>query len=484
MRIPFPSYIPLGPLFAGLSLVLCIQLIEGTDPIFALLMFIAQACAIIAFNYMGGMTHMTGAFCLFAILPTVTVPELAHLALGQPGDFNLVHPIETAGVCAVFYACVTVAARMVSLTRHSVAVIDRIQFSILELRIISVVACFMALSIAVQVLTLGRPVDNGSFLAAVNHFYPFLIATSVIMATYVHIETTSRKSVINAYVAFLLILALIPGMLSASKEGILTPFLCWLVVVAASRHRFSWWGLLALLITVLVAWNFVYPFSQNARSPVRAANTLSEKTSIIIDYFRNPSQFFDVNASFTKSSEFGFETSKVSIIARYSTLPSIDMLIDADHKLGYTSIDRYLPVLVSVVPHAIWPDRPTSITSNELGHKAGFAIGNGDDETGIAIGTPALFFDLGGWLALIVYTLICFTLFFFVAVRLVGSSTTGYWGLVVTGTEANIAGNAAPDAMFNLAIMFVGMFIFVLLTLKIAGSSAARLISVPNPSKS
>jgi hypothetical protein len=479
MRIPFPSYVPLKPLLLGLSVELCIQLIQGTHPIFAILILVSQACAIAAFNYMGGMTHMTGAFCLFAILPTVTVPELAHLALGQPGDFNLVHPIETACVCAVFFACVMVVARMMSLVRHHIALLDRIHFSIMELRLISILACIVALSVQIKMLTLSGPLENGSLLAALNHFYPFLIAISVMMATYVRIATTNGKSVMNPFVGFLLVIAILPGMLSASKEGILTPLLCWLVVVAASRHSFSWHGIVGLVAVLLVAWNYVYPFSQNARFPIRAANTISEKVDLIVDYFRDPSQFPDVNSSYTKSSEFGFESSKVSIVARYSTLPSIDMLIDADRRLGYTGIEAYLPVLVSIVPHALWPDRPAPITSNELGHKAGFDMANGDTTTGIAIGTPGLFFDLGGWLALIVYTLACFGLFFFAAVRLVGSSATGIWGLVVIGTEANMAGNAGPDTMFNLAVMFVGTFMVTLAVLKIVGNAAAGLVSRP-----
>lgn len=479
MRIPFPSYISLKPLLVVLSVVLCIQLIEGTDPVFAVLMLIAQACAMIAFNFLGGMTHMSGAFCLFAILPTVTVPELAHLALGQAGDFNLVHPIETAGVCAVFYVCLMIAARFVSLIRRPIALIDRLRFSLLELRIISVLACAIALSFQLKALTLGHPLEDGSLLAAINHFYPFLIAISVMMSTYVRIAETEGQSVISGFVGFLLVMAVVPGMLSASKEGILTPLLCWIIVVAASRHRFSWYGVLGLCAVLYVMWVYVYPFSQNARFPVRAANTLSEKVSLIADYFQNPSQYGDVYSSSTSSSEFGFETSKVSIVARYSTLPSIDMLIDADQKLGYTGIERYLPVLVSVVPHVIWPNRPAPITSNELGHKAGFHIGVEDTTTGIAIGTPALYFDLGGWLALVVYTLLCFGLFFLISLRLVGTAETGVWSLVVVGTEANIAGNAAPDYMFNLAIMFVCTFIATLAILKVVGYTASGLISRP-----
>lgn len=481
MRIPFPSYIPMKPLLVALSLVLCIQLIEGTDPVFAALMLVAQACAIIAFNYLGGMTHMSGAFCLFAILPTVTVPELAHLALGQPGDFNLVHPIKTAAVCAVFYACVMVTARFVSLSGRPTALIDLIRFSLTELRIISGLACIVAISFQLRILTLGHPIEDGSFLAALNHFYGFLLAISVMMSTYVRIATTNGRSVMNTYVAFLLTVAVIPGILSASKEGMLTPFLCWLVVVAASRHRFSWYGVLGLCAVLYVMWIYVYPFSQNARSPVRAADTLSDKIALIVDYFQDPSQFRDVYSGSTNSSEFGSATPKVSIVARYSTLPSIDMLIDADQKLGYTGIDRYLPVLVSVIPHALWPNRPAPITTNELGHKAGFAIDPGDTTTGIAIGTPVLFFDLGGWFALIVYTIVCFASFFFVSVRAVSNSGRGIWSLVPIGTEALIAGAAGPDAMFNLIVMFMGLLFVSIVALKVVGKGLDSLISRPSP---
>jgi len=284
----------------------------------------------------------------------------------------------------------------------------------------------------------------------------------------------------NGYVAFLLILAIVPGMLFASKEGILTPLLCWLVVVAAARHRFGWSGIIGLAAVLIVLWAYVYPFSQNARVPIRAARTLFEKADLIVDYFRNPTDFPDVTSTGDESAEFGSSAPKVGIVSRYSTLPSIGMLIDADQKLGYTSIERYAPTLVGFVPHALWPDRPVSISSNELGHKAGFRLGAADTTTGIAIGTPALYFDLGGWLALIVYTLLCFALFFFIGVRIVGPSTTGIWGLVLIGTEANMAGNASPEGMFAVMIMYPAIFIATTAVLKTTSNAAEALITRPS----
>jgi len=484
MRIPFPKTIPLRPLLVILTIILCIQLIEGTDPAFAVLMLVAQLAAAITFNHLGGMTHMAGAFCLFAILPAVTVPEISHLFLGQSGDFKMVHPLTTAGVCAVFFVCVMISGLLVSSMSHPVAFLDHIRFSILELRIVSALSCVFAIYIAFEMLTLKTPVEDGSLQAALNHFYPLLLAISIMMATYVRIATTDGESVMNWYIAFLLILAIVPGIMSASKEGMLTPLLCWIVVVASSRHRFSWFGILGLAAGLYVVLIFVYPFSQNARFLVRTAATLSERTSIIIEFIRDPSQFPDfISEESGESSGFGPSSSKVNIIARYSVLQSIDMLIDADQRLGYTSIERYTPVLVSVVPHAIWPNRPAPITSNELGHKAGFAMDANDTTTGIAIGSPALFFDLGGWLALIVYTLLSFTIFFLVTVRIVGSSFGSIWGLVITGTEANLAGNCSVSDMFNLTVTFIGAFFLVIAFLKLISYVTEALVSRPISTK-
>jgi hypothetical protein len=477
MRIPFPKAIPLRPLLVILALVLFIQLIQGTDPAFGVLMLVAQLAAVVAFNRLGGMTHMTGAFCLFEILPSVTVPGLTHLMLGQPGDFNLEHPLTTAGVCALFFISVMIAALLVSSLSHPLPLLERIEFSVTELRIVSGVSCMSASLIAFKLLTLNEPLENGSLLAALYHFYPYLLTISVMLSTYARITSTDGKSAMNWYIAFLLILAVLPGIMNASKGGMLTPLLSWFVVVAAYRHRFTWYGILGVGAVLFVAWTYVYPFSQNARFPVRAAQTLSEKASLVVAYFHDPSQFPDTTSNTEESSEFGTATSRVNIVQRYSMLKPMDMLIDADQKLGYTSIDRYTPVFVSVVPHALWPDRPEPITSNELGHKAGFPIAPEDTTTGIAIGSPALFFDLGGWLALIVYTLICYGAFFIVMIRLVGTSESGIWSLVPIGTVFMSGGS--PEDMFQLVVTFLGMFFTLIAIMKTISYFAVALISRP-----
>jgi hypothetical protein len=442
-------------------------------------MFVAQLAAAVAFNRMGGMTHMAGAFCFFAIIPNVTAPEISHLLLGQSGDYNLQHPLATAGVGAVFFLCMMIAALVVSSFSHPVPTLDRIHFSITELRVLSALSSIFALSIAIKILSLNEPVEDGSPLAALNHFLPMLLAISVILATYVRIVTTNGESAMSLYVLFLLVAATIPGILNAGKEGMLTPLLCWCVAAASSRHRFSWLGVVGIGLVVVVAWGFVYPFSQNARTPVREAMTLPDKLDLIVRYIQDPSQFPDGLSNPDESTEFGTGSSRVNIVARYSVLRDSDMLIDADLKAGYTSVWRYVPVLVSIVPHALWPDRPVPINSNELGHKAGIVINADDTTTGIAIGSPALFFDMGGWLTLLLSALIGFTLFFFATVRHVGTSEASVWALVPIGTEANIAGNCSPAGIFGLVVLFLGTFFALIAILKTISYIAETLISRP-----
>ncbi len=478
MRIPFPKTIPLRPLVIALTAVLLVQLIQGTDPAFAVLMLVAQLAAAVGFNRLGGMTHMAGAFCLFAVLPNVTVPEITHLLLGQPGDYSLQHPLVTAGVCAAFFVCVMIAALVVSWISHPAALLDHIHFSVVELRIISGLSCTLAVLISIKILTLNEPPADGSLLAALSHFVGALFAVSVMFATYVRIVSTKGASVVNWYVALLLILCIIPGLLSASKEGMLTPLLCWSVVVASSRHRFTWFGTLVSVAVILVAWVFVYPFSQNTRFVLRDSKSISDKANLVIQFFRDPSQFPD-STSNSESIEFGTASSKIGIVNRYSLLQSNDMLIDADLRSGFTSIERWAPVLYAVVPHALWPDRPNPITSNELGHKAGWRMSDDDTTTGISIGAPGMFFDMGGWFALTVYTLILYAVFFFITIRFVGTSETSVWNLVPIGILANAAGSYAPSAMYGLVVVFFGMFFLMIAILKAISYLTAALISRP-----
>ncbi|MGA9669451.1 MAG: hypothetical protein WBQ94_09600 [Terracidiphilus sp.] len=468
------------PAFLFLGTLLAVQLMEGTDPAFAALMLLAQIFAIMAFNTLGGFSHVAGSICLFSLLPNVTVPEIAHAAVLQPGDFSLLASLQLAGICAVFYASFYAAARFVVQLPTPRPFLDRVKFTMIELRAISLIAVICSVSIFAASLA-GGEVQSGSALAAVNHFYPILNPLSVVLATYVRLQSTQGRSAMNWYIALLLAITTLPGILSASKEGMLSPVFCWLVVCAIQGYRFSKAQVVALAGVALVTWFFVYPYSQNARDPVREAGSVSDKLAVAEAYFRDPTAFSDeAENTDTDIAEYGESSPNLSIIQRFSLLGSGGMLVHADQVEGFTGIERYLPALVFFIPHFIWPDRPNPILSNELGHKAGFNLARRDTTTGIAISSPALFYDIAGWLGLPVYATLEFGLFFYGLRCLVGDARTeSVWGLMLIGGTALLAGGISPSGPIDYLESFVAVFSVLVVTLKVLAYVSEALFARP-----
>ncbi len=476
MRLPYPKYIPLPATLAFLAAFLVLQLIEGTYPTFALLMLVAQVAGVMAFNRLGGMSHVAGSFCLFSLLPNVTVPEIGHAILGQPGSFNLQAPERTAAVCAVFYVSMYLASVLASSVSHREPYFDRIQFSLLQLRAIGFEAILAAMVI---IYGLSGSAENGSARAALQHFLPLMLPLSVMLGTYVRLEMSGGRSAFSWYIALVIVAATFPGLLGASKEGMLTPLMCWLIVCASAGYRFGRASIGILVVVLGLVWIFVYPFSQNARNPMRAAPSMSAAIDIMIDYIRDPSAYAPVEQVSESDVEFGAGSAKLNIIQRYSLLNSNGMLVAADQVQGFSGIEAYVPALYTVIPHFLWPDRPDPVSSNSLGHKAGFRMGAQDTTTGIAIGSPSLFYDLGGWIPLAVYTILLYGSFFHVTRLIVGPTTTSIWGLMLIGTTAMIAGPTMPSTIYYFIFQFSGMLLVLIAVLKAAGYVSEYLFSRP-----
>ena len=98
MRLPFPDHVSLVAVcyFAGILCV--IQLLQGTNPTFALLAAAYILVAAIAFNAGGGFTRTPGAFVFFNSVLGLIVGLCLKVYLGEPADSNLQSPILTIGI--------------------------------------------------------------------------------------------------------------------------------------------------------------------------------------------------------------------------------------------------------------------------------------------------------------------------------------------------------------------------------------------------
>src|SRR5271156_1147171 len=110
MRLPFPEYVPVVPVFYFAAILCAIQQLQGTNSTFSLLSFFYIILAATAFNVAGGFTRTTGAFIFFNSVLVVIVGLCMKAYLGEPADSNLMSPVLTMGVYVVGMGMMTVAA--------------------------------------------------------------------------------------------------------------------------------------------------------------------------------------------------------------------------------------------------------------------------------------------------------------------------------------------------------------------------------------
>ena len=469
MKLPFPKSMPLLPTLFFLSVLLAVQLIEGTDPVFAILMMAAQLFGIMAFNTLGGMQHPTGAFCLFSLVQNVTVPELAHAFVLQPGDYHLLVPLQAAGVCAVFYASLLVAASFVVLMPTKAPYFDRVSFSKLEIRLICRLAPTYVIAIILwQNLTGHADVENGSLLAFLNHFTILLLILAMVLSVQQRLKETNRKSSADFTVIAIFCFGTFIGIMGASKQGMLTWGVCWLLVCAAYGYQFKRSQLLMVMCAVFITWFYVYPFSQRARNAIHSLPTYSEKIAMVGDFLLHPENYPEDDSKLdANTDEFGDAQSKLSIVQRYSLLYTTSTLVDGDNRGGFTGIGAHLPAFFAIIPHFLWPDRPDPIVGNGLARKAGISLAVDDTSTGITLGSPATFYDIAGWLGLPVYTFLGFGLFFFALRALFGTVTNSMWALMVIASQSNDAGGAMFGDLILRIYSFISVFFILVITLKV-----------------
>ena len=93
MRLSLPTRIPLPQVFVFASVFFCVQQIEHTDLYFSMLYFGFLILSVVAFNFAGGFSRVTGAYVFWYSTLIVIVGVTWKAVLGEPADSNLLNPL-------------------------------------------------------------------------------------------------------------------------------------------------------------------------------------------------------------------------------------------------------------------------------------------------------------------------------------------------------------------------------------------------------
>ena len=469
MRLPFPERIPFVKTFY-LALLLCaIQLAQGTQPLFSLGCLFFILVSVVAFNVGGGFSRPSGGYIFFFATLSAIIGFVWKAVLGEPADSNLQNPILTIGA---YCGCIVMMLFAVFLSTKLKTKRALLAKMVTDANMqTATVGCLIA-GIVLFVIGPLLPGGNGSFISAINQinrFFPMAIILGVIH--------TIRRSGGTRSISLPILLAagfsISIGILGFSKEGMLTPFLCWIVAAASQRYKVSRTQIVCSVLATVFIFQYLVPYAQYGRSyrTESGAGNLDISISLLSNLGYVREQYLeDAANTYDESSGYGYYNDPQGFFDRLQMISIDDALIEHTRQFGAFGLYPLIASFENLVPHIIWKDKPNVFFGNVFAHEIGM-LSEEDTTTGISFSPVADAYHMEGWLGVFVVAPLMWLLLFTVFDSLCGDVRKSPWGLL-----AIVAfGHTAPEGGLGVIAYLVGYTVFAIV---LAAVMAAYLMPI------
>ena len=445
MRLPFPDHISLVAIFYFAGTLCVIQLLQGTNPTFALFAAAYIVVAAIAFNVAGGFTRTTGAFVFFNAVLSVIVGFCVKAYLGEPADSNLQSPnltisVYLAGMCMMLVA--------VYLSRRLSAKRPLLGKMVTDANMQTATVGCMVTGFLIFFAGFVVPGGNGTVLSAlnqINRFFPMAVMLGVLNVIRRSGGTRSVSFPILVSATFMFV----TGILGFSKEAMIVPFVCWLMAAASQRYRISRFQLGGIVFVGFLIFYYLVPYAQYGRTyreegePFNIEATISLLSNL--DYVRE--QYYETSTEALEERVQGYFNSAQGFFDRLEMISIDDALIHHTEQFGTFGFTPVIQSFQNVVPHFIWPDKPSLLSGNVYAHEVGL-LAEEDSSTGVSFSSTSVAFHLLGWRGIFLLAPAIWLLLFTIFDSLCGDVRKAPWGLLVTVLFAH----AAPEGDINSII--------------------------------
>ncbi len=451
MRFILPTRIPVVKALLFSAILALVELLEGTLPLYVLLVFLFFMVSTFAFNIAGGFTRPSGAYIFFYSTLTAGVGTVFKALLGQPAHTHLEKPLLTISVYLATTLGLLAAAfltRKIVMTRDGIAGILKVPN--INLRT-SALGCFVMVFL-IQAAFAIFPGGNGSILhavAMVNYFLPLGILVGTIAA----IRDSGGRRSTSVLTIIAMVYSTYDGMLAFSKQAMFTPFVCWVLGMAWAHFRLRPKHILAIVVFCFIAQEYLTPISNVGRVDVMNGGR-QERQVLLEKYIEHPEALRRTNEDRAEAyaGDFWYYGSQRGVLDRLTMLPNDSQLINFTSQGHYFG---YYPVLVyfqNWVPHFIDPHKleGVSVGGNRYAHEMG-ELAEEDTSTGISYSPSAEAFHLDGWTSVLLLQPCIFLLVFITADAVCGDVRAQPWGLLPMLLFAHIA----PEELLNGSINFV-----------------------------
>lgn len=453
MRLPFPERVPLIPVVV-FAIVLCaLQIYQGTAPLFSLCSFLFIVVAAIAFNVAGGMTRPSGAYIFFFSVLAVIVGLTWKAVLGEPADSNLQAPMVTIEVYLASI-CSLLGAAFVSrrLTTKQALLANFVTDENMQSATMGCLVTGMVLTVIFSVVS-DSTRGPGTILSGLLQLNRFLLVAMFLGVIHA-IRRSGGTSSISTPVLIAGGLTFVTGVLGFSKEGMITPFVCWLVAAASQRYKVSLTQIAGGILVTFFIFQYLVPYSQYGRNFGTTSSSknldisiamMSDLGSVRREY--EATQVDDVQDELVR----GYFNNHQGFFDRLQMIGPDDGLIALTES---GTVEGLTPIYIgfaNLVPHFIWKNKPSMNTGNVYAHQLGYLPGD-DETTGVSFSPAGEAFHLMRWTGVLFLAPLLWLMIFTWFDSLCGDVRKSPWGLLIMVAFAH----AAPEGGVSVIIYTMG----------------------------
>ncbi len=449
MRLPFPERIPFAPVCIFAVALCVLQLYQGTAPLFSLCAFLFILVAAAAFNVAGGLTRPSGAYIFFFSVLAVVVGLFWKAVLGEPADSNLIVPMTTIEVY-LGTGCAMLGAAFLSkqLTSKRAFLASFVTDANMQS---ATVGCMLT-GLAIAALQIFASSGSGTILSAlsqVNHFLPLAIFLGVIHT----IRRSGGTRSVSTPVLICGSYMFLQGLVGFTKEGLITPFVAWLVAAASQRYRVTLAQIAGGILMTFIVFQYLVPYSQYGRSLKK--DTFTDNLDLSITLLANPTH---VREEFEKGEKdaddeesYGYFTHHQGFFDRLQMISPDDALVNLTEQGVVPGITPIFIGFAHLVPNFIWPNKPWWGGGNLYAHQMGY-LADDDFTTGISFSPAGESFHFMRWTGVFILAPILYTMLFTLFDSLCGDTRESPWGLLAVLSFAHIA----PEGGLSTLIYALG----------------------------
>ena len=452
MRLSLPTRIPLPQVFVFASVFFCVQQIEHTDLYFSMLYFGFLILSVVAFNFAGGFSRVTGAYVFWYSTLIVIVGVTWKAVLGEPADSNLLNPLLDM---ALYTSSMVMLLLVVLLNRKMDFRAMGIGggFSKAELNYTAAgLGCIVVwLTIIYSVWIFGNA--SGGVVSALTQVNVFGSLGIILLTIGAVKDSGGRRSVsmisIAAFVYFEYL-----GLGAYSKQAMITPMVCWAVGVFYARLRVRLIHVVAIIAMGLLSFGFISPLSASRD----LAEDLDTDGHVVFAWylFTHPSVLHEHIKQIQVTKDMGvaeyYGVPQGSLIERLSMIPPDDELFAYSVKGHYEGMTPIYQYFSNLMPHFLNPDKQVTFSGNYYAHEMGAGLSEEDYSTGISFSPVGEAFHCEGWGGILWLLPLIWILLFSTVDFVVGDMTKYPWGLMVVVWLAH----AAPEQLVAGMIYFIG----------------------------